>query len=328
MSETIFLSVILPLYNERDNLVPLLQEIDGALVDLKRPFEIILVDDGSSDGTAQLAEAQAQKNPHIRALLFRANSGQTAALDAGFRHARGELIVTMDADRQNDPRDIPAMLAMIERGLDCVVGWRKERRDGWLLRKLPSRIANALIRRAWRTRQHDLGCALKVFRREIAQELRLYGEMHRFIGILLEGMGARVGEYVVHHRPRTAGRSKYGLTRVFKVALDLITLWFLQGFRAKPIYVFGSLGVGLIGSSGVISLFVIWEKIFRDVSLNRNPLFTLSIFLVVIGTQFIVLGLLAELIIRIYFESSQQRPYSIARRIGFEREGTEKRTAA
>lgn len=312
-----YLSVILPYLNERENVAPLLAELHAVLGQIGREYEIIMVDDGSTDGTRELLEQAARDDRRVKALFFRANSGQTAALDAGFRHANGEILVTMDADRQNDPHDIPAMLKMIEDGYDGVIGWRKNRLDGFWLRKFPSRIANALIRRMWRSKLHDLGCALKVFRREIALELRLYGEMHRFIGIVLEGMGARVGEFVVNHRPRTAGRSKYSLNRVLKVLLDLTTLWFLQGFRTKPIYVFGGCGAFFIGTSSLLAAFVTWQKIFFDVSLNRNPLFFIGIFLVVIGVQFIVMGLLAELVIRTYFESSSHRPYSIARAIGF-----------
>jgi hypothetical protein len=226
----------------------------------------------------------------------------------------------MDADLQNDPHDIPKMLDLLEQGYDCISGWRKERRDGLFLRIIPSKIANWFIRKLMKTTIHDLGCSLKVYRREITRELKLYGEMHRLIGVFVEGIGARVGEYVVNHRPRNAGVSKYNLTRTYKVFLDLVTVWFLQGYRTKPIYIFGGLGFGMLISSFACTLHVLWGKFFFDEKVHRNPLFTIAIFLSVVGVQFVVLGLLAELIIRTYFESRNETPYSIAKKIGFGRE--------
>ncbi len=317
-----YISVLLPVYNERENLAKLVDELDVVLKGLKKPFEIIVVDDGSHDGSSELLAELVKERPYIKGIFFRANTGQTAALDAGFRHASGEIIVTMDSDRQNDPADIPAMVALLNEGYDCVSGWRKDRKDGMFLRKIPSKIANAVIRRLWRSSLHDLGCSLKVYRREITQELRLYGEMHRFIGILIEGLGAKVAEYVVHHRPRVAGYSKYNLTRTFKVMLDLTTIWFLQGYRTKPIYVFGGLGGLCLGTTSLIGIVAIIQKIVYETSLNRNPLFYISIFMTVLGVQFIVMGLLAELLIRNYFETSNRAPYSILKKLGFDGKAT------
>jgi len=223
----------------------------------------------------------------------------------------------MDADGQNDPKDIPKMLVKLNEGYDFVSGWRRHRKDDFLLRTFPSKIANWIIRTVRHSHLHDLGCSLKVYRSDIAKELRLYGEMHRFIGVLVEGMGARVAEVDVNHRPRRAGVSKYNLTRSFKVLLDLFTVWFLQGYRTKPIYVFGGVGTCCLLLSGALSSWVVWEKFVNDFSVNRNPLFNLAIFLSVLGVQFFVLGLLAELVIRTYFESSHQPPYLISRTIGF-----------
>lgn len=311
-------SVLLPIYNEKDNVFPLLEEITSVLRKDKQPFEIIAVDDGSNDGTQAELRKAAQEFPELKVIFFRRNSGQTAALDAGFRHAAGEIVATMDADRQNDPHDLPRMLKKLEEGYDCVAGWRKDRQDGFLLRRLPSSLANLLIRRLWNSQLKDLGCSLKVYRREITQELRLYGEMHRFINILIEGMGARVASVEVNHRPRVAGKSKYNLTRVFKVLLDIVMIWFLQNFRTKPLHVFGGVGGLCFLGSSLSGLTSIVQKFAFDVSLNRNPLFTLSIFMAVLAVQFVVLGLLAELMIRNYYETTNSPPYSIKDRLGFD----------
>lgn len=307
------LSVLIPVFDEEANLRPLLAELETVLHGMGEPFEIIFVDDGSRDSSPHLLHRFAREKPWVKAILFRRNAGQTSAFDAGFRHARGELIVTMDSDLQNDPHDIPKMVKMLrEEGYDFIAGWRKVRRDGFILRTFPSRIANAIIRRVTGTKIHDLGCSLKVYRRELVRELRLYGEMHRFIGVLMEGLGARVGEFEVNHRPRHAGESKYNLLRTFKVLLDLLTVWFLQGYRTKPSYVFGGIGALLIAASGALCGFVLWEKFALDVWVHRNPLFIIAMIFGVVGTQFLGLGLLAELVIRTYFEASGITPYSIA----------------
>ncbi|MEW6056693.1 MAG: glycosyltransferase family 2 protein [Bdellovibrionota bacterium] len=316
------ITVLLPIYNERENLVPLLTELQGVLREMGRSYEIIAVDDGSSDGGPALLEKLAQEYPMLRVILFRRNAGQTAAFEAGFRHASGNVIVTMDSDGQNDPRDIPQMIGLLDKGYDFVAGRRKNRKDGFFLRKFPSMIANRIIRWVTKTTLHDLGCSLKVYRREITDELRLYGEMHRFIGVLVEGLGARVIEFDVNHRPRSRGVSKYGLSRTFKVVLDLITVWFMRGFQTKPIYVFGGTGIVLMLAGLAASAFVLYEKFALGIWVHKNPLFILSVIFAVIGVQFFGLGLIAEMNIRTYFESQTKPTYLIKTKLNFSQKQT------
>jgi glycosyltransferase involved in cell wall biosynthesis len=224
----------------------------------------------------------------------------------------------MDSDGQNDPRDIPKMIALLEQGYDFVAGRRANRRDGFFLRKFPSRIANWFIRRVTKTKIRDLGCSLKAYRKEITDELRLYGEMHRFLSVLVEGTGARMIELDVNHRPRTAGKSKYGLGRTFKVLLDLLTVWFMKGFQTKPLYIFGGAGLALVGVAFLTSAFVLYEKLALDIWVHRNPLFILSVIFAVIGVQFFGLGLIAELSMRTYYESQDKPTYLIRARLNFE----------
>ena len=312
------ISIVLPVFNERENLRPLLEEIEQALVPFGRDYEILVVDDGSTDGSTQALRALAPAHPRLKVLFFRNNYGQSAAFDAGFRHAAGRVVVTMDADRQNDPSDIPMMIEVLEReGLEFVAGSRTERQDGLLLRRLPSRAANAIIRAVTGTRLRDLGCSLKVYRREVTDELRLYGEMHRFIGVLVEDLGARVGEVSVRHRPRPAGRSKYGLTRTFKVLLDLVTVWFMRGYHTKPIYVFGGIGLLAGACSVLLSAVVLYQKLVFGVWVHRNPLFIMSMMLSMIAVQFLLLGLLAEIMVRTYFESQRKTTYLVGDKLGF-----------
>jgi glycosyltransferase involved in cell wall biosynthesis len=311
-------SIILPIYDERDNLEPLLQEIAAAMARVpERRFEVIAVDDGSRDGSAQLLRRLCQERSELRGILFRRNSGQSAAFDAGFRAASGQVVVTMDADRQNDPADIPAMLKRLDEGFDLVAGWRKRRRDGFFLRKLPSWIANYLVRKVTGTQVHDLGCSLKAYRAEVLKEIRLYGEMHRFLCPLLEMIGARVTEMEVHHRRRPAGRSKYGVARTMKVLLDLIHIWYLQNYRTKPIYIFG--GVGFLGvlAGFLCSALCLYEKLRDGIWVHRNPLFLVSMACFLIGFQFIAVGLLAETLVRTYFESQGKAAYQIRETLGF-----------
>ncbi|GAB4212670.1 MAG: glycosyltransferase family 2 protein [Sandaracinaceae bacterium] len=309
------LSIVLPIYNEVDNVAPLLEEIEQALPD--RRFEVVAVDDGSRDGTRELLRRLVKEKPYLRVVLFRRNSGQSAAFDAGFRAATGRVVVTMDADRQNDPRDVPRLVAKLDEGFDLVTGWRKNRKDGVLLRKIPSRIANAFIRWVTGTRIHDLGCSLKVYRREITDEIRLYGEMHRFLVPLAEHQGARVAEIEVNHRARTAGVSKYGLSRTVKVLLDLLTVWFFRRYQTKPIYVFGGAGVAMIATSVLLAAYVLYEKLALEIWVHRNPLFLLAMFSALLGVQSLGMGLLAEIIVRTYFESQGRSPYPVAERLGF-----------
>lgn len=318
-ANSVELSVVLPVHNERDNLAPLLEEVRAALIRTRRSHEVIAVDDGSTDGSVAVLRDFAESRPWLRVIVFRRNCGQSAALDAGFRAATGRVIITMDADRQNDPADIPRMLEVMEReDCDLVAGRRANRKDGFVLRKLPSKVANFIIRKVTKTRLRDLGCSLKVFRRECVEDLAIYGEMHRFIGVLVEGTGARTVEVDVNHRPRTAGKSKYGLDRTVKVLLDLCTVWFMRGYQTKPIYLFGGAGILLGAMSVALAGYVLYEKLAWDIFVHRNPLFILAVIMAVIGVQFIVLGLLAEILVRTYFESSRRPSYHVRERINFE----------
>jgi len=314
------ISVILPIYNEKENLVHVLDELEGVLSAMGKEYEVIAVDDGSNDGSVEVLRSAAAERKRIKALFFRRNCGQAAAFDAGFRAATGTFVVTMDADRQNDPADIPSMLAKLDEGFDLITGWRKDRKDGFATRKVPSRIANFIIRRLTGTRIHDLGCSLKVYRKQVTNEMRLYGEMHRFISVLAEGIGARVGEVVVNHRPRVAGHTKYGLARTVKVLLDLTTVWFMRRYQTKPIYVFGGLGVIMVLAGMAISGVVLYQKVADGTWVHRNPLFLIAITSFLMGMQSIGTGILAELLVRTYFESQSKTPYSIASRAGFEPE--------
>jgi glycosyltransferase involved in cell wall biosynthesis len=307
------ISVVAPLFNEQDNIGPLYFQIKQAL-DGKYSYEIIFVDDGSNDNSFdELAKWQKDDN-NVRVIRFRKNFGQTAALSAGFTHAQGKIIVAIDADLQNDPADIPAMVAKLDEGYDVVSGWRKKRHDSALTRLLPSKMANWLIAKITGVKLHDFGCTLKAYRREVLAETKLYGEMHRFIPALASWSGARIAEMVVNHRPRTAGSAKYGLGRTFKVVLDLITVKFLGSFSTKPIYIFG--GLGLLSALGAIlfGIIVLYQKFASNFSMNRNPLLVLIAVCMIATIQFILMGLLAELLVRTYHES-QGRPTYVIREI-------------
>jgi len=303
-------SVVVPLLNEQDNIGPLYEQITQTLTDVYN-YEIIFVDDGSSDNSFNVLTKLQKADAGIRVICFRKNFGQTAALSAGFAHARGKVIVAIDADLQNDPADIPKMLARLEEGFDVVSGWRKKRHDNAVTRLLPSKIANWLIAKITGVKLHDFGCTLKVYRREVLAEIKLYGEMHRFIPALASWSGARIAEIVVNHRPRTAGTAKYGLGRTLKVILDLITVKFLGSYSTKPIYIFG--GMGLVSGLGAIAsgLVVLYQKLAHNFSMNRNPLLVLTALLIAATIQFILMGLLAELLVRTYHESQNRPTYVI-----------------
>jgi glycosyltransferase involved in cell wall biosynthesis len=308
------LSVILPVFDEQENLRALHERLLQALADTNLSYEIIYVDDGSRDDSFALLRGLAKEDPagRVKVIRFRRNYGQTAAITAGIRHAEGTVIVTMDADLQNDPRDIPRLLAKLAEGYDVVSGWRKNRKDRLLTRKLPSWIANRLISSSTGVSLHDYGCTLKAYRADFAKAVNLYGEMHRFIPAYTALEGARVTELVVSHHPRKAGKSKYTLTRTLKVLLDLLVVKFLSSYATKPIHLFG--GIGLLCCTGgvVAGLVTLYEKLFQDVFVHRNPLILLAIFLFLLGTQFILMGLLAEIQIRTYHESQNKPTYSIA----------------
>jgi glycosyltransferase involved in cell wall biosynthesis len=307
------LSVVVPLLDEEENLPTLYRQIRRVL-DGRYEYEILFVDDGSTDGSFRILKDLHASDPRIRIIRFRRNFGQTAALSAGFAHARGEVVVAMDADLQNDPADIPMLLAKLDEGYDVVSGWRKKRQDKALTRRLPSKIANWVISKITEVKLHDYGCTLKAYRREVLAEMRLYGEMHRFIPALANWSGARVTECVVHHRPRTAGKAKYGLERTLKVVLDLITIKFLGSFSTKPIYVFGGLGLFTGLMSLLFAWLVVYAKLARGEDMSGNPLLLLTAVLMITTVQFILMGLLAELLVRTYHES-QNRPTYVIREV-------------
>ena len=314
------LSIIVPVYNERPNLEILHQDLTRVLQGLKPDYEILFIDDGSSDGGSRILADLAARDHHVLVLQFARNFGQTAALSAGFDHARGEVIIPMDADLQNDPADIPQILDKLDEGYDVVSCWRKDRQDPWLTRILPSRAANRIISWISGVRLHDYGCTLKGYRSEILQHIRLYGEMHRFIPVYASWTGARVTEIPVRHHPRRHGRSKYGLLRTLKVPLDLMTVKFLVSYSTKPMYLFGGLGLVSILSGWLLSALALYEKFIHDVKVHRNPLLLLSVFLCIVGIQFILFGLVAELIIRTYHESQGKPTYILSRTIRKEQE--------
>ena len=306
------LSVIIPLFNEEENVQPLLDELFGELAKLGRSHEVICVDDGSSDGTFAVLSRIAAQRPELHVIRFRLNFGQTAAMSAGIEAARGEVIVPMDGDLQNDPADIGKLLGRLDAGYDVVSGWRRDRRDREFGRKLPSRIANLLISAISGVRLHDYGCSLKAYRREVLRDVKLYGEMHRFVPIYASWQGARVTEMVVNHRPRRAGRSKYGLSRTFKVVLDLLVVKFLASYATKPIYLFG--GFGLFSWLCALGAFV-WALYYKLAGLKdfvETPLPLVTVMFTLIGALSLLMGLLAELVSRTYYESQNKRPYLVA----------------
>jgi len=312
------LSLVVPLYNEVDNLQPLLAEIDQTLGPSNYSYEVLFVDDGSTDGSTKKLAELAAGNARVKVICFRRNYGQSAAFDAGFQAATGRIVVTLDADRQNDPADIPRMVRyMQENHLDFVSGCRARREDAAVSRKLPSRIANFIIRRVTKTEIRDLGCSLKVYKQEIAREVRLYGEMHRFLAVLIEGTGAKVGQMDVNHRARVAGVSKYGLARTFKVLLDLVTVWFMEGFQTNPIYFFGGMSMLLMAGAMLTSAYVAYERIFEGIFVHKQPMFLLSMVMAIVSVQFLAMGLIAEIMIRTYFESRRRPVYSVRSYLGF-----------
>ncbi|MBE0534896.1 MAG: glycosyltransferase family 2 protein [Phycisphaerae bacterium] len=308
------LSIVLPVLNEQDNLQPLYDEITSALSG-GGSYEIIYIDDGSTDDSIAVLSTIQASDPKVRVICFRRNFGQTAALSAGFKHARGRIIIPMDADGQNDPADIPRLVQKLESGFDIVSGWRRRRHDNVVTRTFPSRVANWVIARITGVRLHDFGCTLKAYRADSLKPIRLYGEMHRFIPALASWGGERVAEMVVNHRPRTRGEAKYGLSRTFKVILDLMTIKFLASFSTKPIYVFGGLGVVSFLGSFLSSLGLLYFKYLASpmIPLNRNPLLILSMMLFTTAIQFILMGLLAEILVRTYHESQGREIYLIDR---------------
>jgi glycosyltransferase involved in cell wall biosynthesis len=306
------LSIVVPLYNEVENVRPLHSALSGALRRLDRTYEILYVDDGSTDGSFELLADLRQRDDRVVVVRLARNYGQTAALAAGFDRAAGEIIVALDADLQNDPADIAPMLAKLDEGYDLVAGWRLPRQDPLVSRRIPSVIANHLIGWITGVRLHDYGCTLKVMRRDVVSGLRLYGEMHRFIPALASDLGARIGEVIVHHQPRRAGVSKYGLSRTIRVLLDLITVKFLSSYSTRPIQVFGVIGL-VCGTVGLVITSVLgFERVFLGTPLANRPLVWLGILLTLMGLQFITMGLLGELLVRTYHESQNKPVYRLA----------------
>lgn len=306
------LSIIVALYNEAPNLEPLCAEIEAALNPEGLRYEVILVDDGSHDDSFRVLQTLHERDPdRIRVIRLRRNFGQTAAWAAGFDHARGERIVVMDADLQNDPADIPAMLAKLDEGYELVNGWRVNRHDRFLDRKLPSIIANRLVSAVTGVYLHDFGCSLRAFDAHLLPHIRLYGEMHRYLPALVAWVGARMAEVPVNHRPRTMGRSKYGLGRTWRVLIDLITLYFLRSHSASPMRLFGGLGLVVSGAGAAVGLYLSFIKIALGASIGNRPLLLLGFLLMVIGIQLIVMGLLGELMVRVYHESQGKTIYIV-----------------
>jgi len=306
------LSIIVPVYNEEGNLELLFESIQKSAGLTGMEWELILVDDGSKDGSRQKIREIVTKNPkRASAVVLRRNFGQTAAIAAGIDHARGEIVVLLDADLQNDPADIPLLVEKIKAGYDVVSGWRHDRKDNFLTRTLPSRMANWLISRVTGVKLHDYGCTLKAYRREVITGFRLYGEMHRFIPVYACSVGASITEVKVHHHARKYGKAKYGLERTFKVILDLITVKFLTGFANKPIYLFGGAGALLILFSLVSLITLGVRRVIYQISPFTSPLFTIAVMIAILGFQSILMGLIAELLARTYHESQNKPVYTI-----------------
>ena len=304
------ISVVIPLYNEADGLELLLDQLLGVLRPMREPFELVLIDDGSSDGTGEMLQQLAQDTPELVAVLLRRNYGQTPAMAAGFDVSRGQVIVTMDGDLQNDPDDIPRVINRLREGYDLVSGWRHQRKDKTLSRKLPSKLANRLIGNVTGVRLHDYGCSLKAYRRELVEDMNLYGELHRFLPALASIEGARIDEIKVNHRARQFGHSKYGIDRTFRVLMDLFTIWFLQRFLTQPMHVFGFAGLMAITTSVVMSLYLLVVKIMGE-DIGSRPLLLLAVVLGLAGVQMFCLGLLGELLMRTYHESQNRSIYRV-----------------
>jgi glycosyltransferase involved in cell wall biosynthesis len=308
------ISIVIPLYNEEESIPALWEGLDKAIANYGKPAEVIIIDDGSKDRSFALLSEIAARDPRFTIIRFRRNFGQTAGFAAGFAQARGDVVITMDADLQNDPMDIPKLMEKVDEGYDIVSGWRKDRQDRFIDRKLPSMMANRLISNVTDVRLHDYGCSLKAYRRDVLQHVHLYGELHRFIPALASQVGATVTEVPVNHRARQYGRSKYGISRTIRVMLDLITVWFLGTYSTRPIHVFGTLGLASAAGGILIGLFLTFLKIFFHENIGNRPLLLLAVLLVVIGVQLITMGLLGEMITRTYYES-QNKPIYVVREI-------------
>ncbi|MBF0614647.1 MAG: glycosyltransferase family 2 protein [Magnetococcales bacterium] len=317
------ISVLIPVYNEEENILPLCQDLKTVMTSMALPYEVILIDDGSQDQSAERLRQIALSDPAFKVIRFRRNFGQTAAIMAGIEHAQGAILIPMDSDRQNDPHDIPRLLEKLQQGYDVVSGWRKHRQDNPYIRTWPSRMANWLISNISGVHLHDYGCTIKAYRREVIEGVRLYGEMHRFIPIYAHWMGASVTEIEVTHHPRTSGISKYGLNRIFKVILDLIVVQFLGQYFVKPIYLFGSFGLVALLLSAVSGCWALYLKFFTDTSLISTPLPLIAVMCLMTGIIAILLGLVAEMVVRTYFESQGRSIYLMRETINLSSPPTE-----
>src|ERR1041385_2759048 len=314
------ISVFLPVFNEEPNLRPLHEKLSQALAQLGRSAEVIYVDDGSSDRSLDILREIAANDPRVRVIALRRNYGQTPAMAAGIHAARGKVLIPMDADLQNDPADIARLLDKLDEGYDVVSGWRKNRQDKLITRKIPSMMANRMISWIGGVPLHDYGCSLKAYRRESLEDVQLYGEMHRFIPIYAAWAGARVTEIPVEHHARTMGKSKYGLSRTLKVVFDLMTIKFMASYQTKPIYVFGSFGMLAFAISLLAGLYAVFLKIFHRADFVQTPLPILTIVMFAVGVQFLLMGLLAEMLVRTYHESQAKAIYAVRERFGFSQE--------
>ena len=312
------ISIVIPFLNEEPNLKPLCDELKQALDPLAKEYEVLFIDDGSTDSGVQVLEDMRSEMPQIKVVSFRRNFGQTAAMVAGLDYAEGDIVVTLDADRQNDPADIPTLVAKIEEGYDMVCGWRFDRQDTYLSRKLPSMLANKLISSITDVNLHDYGCTLKAMRKDLAKRVTLYGEMHRFIPAVASGVGAKMAEVKVNHRARTAGESKYGISRTFRVILDLITVKFLLRFHSRPLHFFGMPGLVLGGIGGALITYLTIARLFFGMPLSDRPLLIFAFMSVIIGLQFILFGLIGEMQTRTYYESQNKPIYHVRSTIGID----------
>ena len=308
------ISVIVPMRNESPNVRQLYNELVAALEAYGRPFEIVVIDDGSTDDTFHLLSAIHANDPRVRVIRFRRNFGQTAAFAAGFKHARGTFIVTSDGDGQNDPKDIPAMVERARSGPDVVAGWRKDRKDPFLNRRLPSMIANTIISFATGVKLHDYGCSLKVFRADVVKSMRLYGEMHRFLPAIADEQGVEIVEHVVNHRKRMFGKSKYGISRTIRVLLDLMTVKFLSSYSTRPLQMFGGLGLAMVTIGTLTCAWLAYVKFFQHQGIADRPLLLLGVLMILGGIQLVMTGLLGEMLSRTYHES-QNKPTYLVREI-------------
>jgi len=308
-------SIVIPVYEEEESLPHLYKSIKDVMDRLGRNYEIVFVDDGSKDGTFKVLESFQKKDPAVVVVSFRRNFGQTAAMAAGFEYAQNDIIITMDADLQNDPADIPKLLEKMK-GHDVVSGWRKKRQDKFISRRLPSMMANGLISRVTGVHLHDYGCTLKAYRKEVIKNVRLYGEMHRFIPAIASWVGASITEVETNHHPRKFGKSKYGISRTIRVVLDLITVKFLQSFSTRPIHAFGPWGLALGFLGFLVALYLSFEKLVMGENIGTRPLLFLSVLMMILGVQLVIMGLLGEMLARVYHESQGKPIYTVRKVLG------------